>query len=234
MKPIKIIVSCEHANNHVPQEYFTLFSKEPDILHTHFAYDAGAFPIAKQLSTFFQCPLFEGKVSRLIIDLNRSLTHSACFSKYSKGLNKSDKQEIINQFYLPYRAAVEKTIVDYIDSGHQVLHLSIHSFTPVMNNITRNAGIAFLYDPKHHAETEFVRLWTSILTLHTPHYKVRKNYPYRGDTDGFTKYLRKKHPESCYLGIEVESNQALLDNPENIEKMASLIQESLSELIEMV
>ena len=43
-----------------------------------------------------------------------------------------------------------------------------------------------------------------------PELRVRYNYPYRGDSDGLTTWLRKKHPAARYLGIEIEINQRLV------------------------
>nr|MCU0865398.1 N-formylglutamate amidohydrolase [Planctomycetota bacterium] len=36
---------------------------------------------------------------------------------------------------------------------------------------------------------------------------VRRNFPYFGDTDGFTTHLRQQLPAARYLGLEIECNQ---------------------------
>jgi hypothetical protein len=46
-----------------------------------------------------------------------------------------------------------------------------------------------------------------------PHLRVKKNYPYRGWTDGLTTTLRGKFPARRYVGIEIEVNQALALGP---------------------
>jgi hypothetical protein len=38
------------------------------------------------------------------------------------------------------------------------------------------------------------------------------NYPYLGISDGFTCELRKKFLEQDYVGLEIESNQALMSS----------------------
>ena len=40
-----------------------------------------------------------------------------------------------------------------------------------------------------------------------PDLSIRCNYPYKGNADGFTTYLRKQFSEKKYLGIELEINQ---------------------------
>jgi hypothetical protein len=39
---------------------------------------------------------------------------------------------------------------------------------------------------------------------------VRFNYPYSGASDGLSTWLRKRHPQTRYLGVELEINQALV------------------------
>lgn len=87
------------------------------------------------------------------------------------------------------------------------MHLSIHTFTPVLDGETRRADVGLLYDPRRAGEVAFcARLKTAILERRTD-LSVRKNYPYRGAADGFTTSLRKKWSAAEYVGIEVEVNQ---------------------------
>lgn len=44
---------------------------------------------------------------------------------------------------------------------------------------------------------------------------VRRNYPYPGNADGFTTYLRKQFSLSKYVGIEIEINQKHITNTKN-------------------
>jgi hypothetical protein len=39
---------------------------------------------------------------------------------------------------------------------------------------------------------------------------VRRNAPYRGDSDGLTSALRRERSAERYLGIELELNQRLI------------------------
>jgi predicted N-formylglutamate amidohydrolase len=90
-----------------------------------------------------------------------------------------------------------------------VIHLSIHSFTPELSGVVRDADIGLLYDPARRYEKKLCREWRKkIITINPAIGRVRMNYPYRGTSDGFTTYLRKKMKGS-YLGIEVEINQRL-------------------------
>ena len=149
-----LIISCEHAVGTIPDAYQSVFKGHQSILETHRAIDFGAFEIAKHFKQTFNSPLINASISRLLIDCNRSLTHPNCFSSFTNQLPPMDKQRLIDTYYKPYRQAVETVINDKIAEGFQVIHLSIHSFTPKLENenIERNADIGLLYDPRRLGE----------------------------------------------------------------------------------
>jgi hypothetical protein len=37
--------------------------------------------------------------------------------------------------------------------------------------------------------------------------RLRRNYPYRGRSDGLASLMRKRHGDDAYVGIELEVNQ---------------------------
>jgi predicted N-formylglutamate amidohydrolase len=233
MKPTRLLMTCEHAVSTVPAIHGHLFQEQPQLLQTHRGLDIGANDIALQLSKTFGCDYVSASITRLLIDCNRSLKHPACFSEFTKSLPQAEKQQLIEQYYLPYRQHVESLIQQHIAKGHQVFHLSIHSFTPIYNGKPRNASIGLLYDPKRHGEKEVAREWYGILTEQT-NYRIRFNYPYLGSSDGFTTYLRTQYSEKDYLGIEVEVNQALVEDKLSLSEVGSALSASLNELLQLL
>lgn len=233
-KPISLLISCEHAVNTVPSAYSDLFKGQEHVLQTHRGIDLGALEIANHLNQIFACSYTQATVSRLLIDCNRSLAHTHCFSEFTKGLPVAEKQYLIDQYYLPFRQQTENLIKAQVESGCQVLHLSIHSFTPELDGVVRNAGIGLLYDHARHGEQEVARIWRGLLLQQTPAYRVRMNYPYHGNTDGFTTAMRKIYTEHDYLGFEVEINQALLEDKASVEEVASALSSSLQELLQLL
>ncbi len=233
-KPITLLISCEHAVNTVPDAYIALFKEQEHVLHTHRGIDLGALEIANHLHQVFACHYTKATVSRLLIDCNRSLHAPGCFSEFTMTLSSNEKQQLINQYYLPFRQQTEQLIKTHINEGKQVLHLSIHSFTPVLDGVVRNAGIGLLYDHARHGEKEVARIWRGLLLQQTPTYRVRMNYPYHGNTDGFTTSLRKQYSEHDYLGFEIESNQALLETSLSRAEVANALALSLQELLQLL
>jgi predicted N-formylglutamate amidohydrolase len=92
-----------------------------------------------------------------------------------------------------------------------VIHLSFHSFTPVLNGETRKTEIGILFDPASTVEQEFAEVWkASIEEKVDDNWRVKFNYPYKGTDDGLTTYFRGKYKKN-YAGLELEVNTKLLD-----------------------
>lgn len=230
MKKIALMISCEHAVDAVPQEYQPIFMPFSDLLQSHRGIDFGAKSIAEFIKNKFPCDYVHAQATRLLIDCNRSLNHASCFSEVTRELSESEKQKIITTYYLPFREQVSTLIKKNIHQGFQVWHLSIHSFTPIMNDIVRNADIGFLYDPKRSAERTLAKQWQKTIKNLDPSILVRLNYPYSGVSDGFTTALRKLYTGEEYVGIEIESNQALTQQAQTLSHLQDLLTLSLSKI----
>ncbi len=211
MKPVRrqVIVSCEHGGNQVPPEYRQLFSGQEMLLASHRGYDPGALPLAEVIAEQLSAPLFFSKQTRLLVDLNRSCSHRNLFGDQVKGTDRHVKDTIISHYYRPYREAVRNAVAAQITLAMQVVHLSIHSFTPVFDGQQRLTDIGLLYDPARYQEKILCRHWRQEIVA-SRLLTVRYNWPYRGIADGLVRSLRREFGAQQYLGIEVEVNQGLL------------------------
>jgi hypothetical protein len=63
-----------------------------------------------------------------------------------------------------------------------------------------------LYDPRRASERALCVRWQVALQARMPGWRVRRNYPYSGASDGLTRYLRGLFSGSVYSGIELEIN----------------------------
>lgn len=209
-----IVITCEHGGYAVPAAYRPMVATRHGLIATHRGYDKGALPVARQLATGLKAPLFFGTVTRLVIDLNRTA---------------GDLPEaLLQRWYWPYRRGVEAAIAKRIKRGLRVLHLSVHSFTPVKNAVVRTADIGLLYDPKRPLEIAICKAWQPLLAAHG--YRVRRNYPYVGWTDGFTTYLRTRFAAGQYAGIEIEMNQKLARDAKSLKRYAQAMMTTITEL----
>lgn len=211
----EIIITCEHAGNSIPAEYLYLFLKAGDILSSHRGWDPGALQLAEFLSKNLRIPLRSFGITRLLIEVNRSLNHRQLFSEFSKILSAKDKNQLIENYYTPYRGEIEQTIREKIETGRQVIHIGVHTFTPIFRGKERPCDIGLLFDPTLKQEKQLSAQWKNELKTRFPELKICFNKPYKGTDDGLTTYLRSALNSDLYSGIELEVNQKHLNEQEN-------------------
>lgn len=224
-EPIVPLISCEHASNTVPEQYAHLFAspEAKRLLSTHRGWDIGALPVAVDLAQRLSAPLLCTRITRLLIEANRSLEAHDLFSATSRDLPDAEKQAIIDRYYLPYRTSLERTIAALIGSGHRVLHLSVHSCTDELNGNTRDFELGLLFDPKRSFESRITARISDWFSREHPEYRVVHNKPYLGTDDGMTTELRKLFPDPVYAGIELELRQGHIADPDARHSMASAL-----------
>jgi predicted N-formylglutamate amidohydrolase len=229
------LLTCEHASNAVPSRFRSIFSESRDLLNSHRGYDIGAKHYAQELSKRLSCPLLCGDVTRLLVDLNRSLHNPHLFSPISRSLDQTTKQKILSLYYTPFRANVRQFVEEKVSSGGRVIHLSCHSFTPVLyptavsglknlgplartkndspmclgrEGVERTMDVGILYDPHRREEKTLSQALLRELRLQTS-MCVRLNAPYKGISDGHVTSLRRLFSSEQYVGLELEVNQSL-------------------------
>jgi len=212
VRRISVVVSCEHGGHLVPDAYRAAFAGcPPGVLESHRGWDPGAAEVAAAIAERLGARLFVAEHTRLLVDLNRSLTHPRLFSEYTRPLPRDERMRILAEHYRPYRDAVEGEILRSAARGEIVLHVSSHSFVPVLDGVPRRAHAALLYDPGRTREAAFAAAWRSALREIAPReWGIRRNYPYRGNADGLTTHLRKRLGAGAYAGLELEISQELV------------------------
>lgn len=194
-----LLVSCEHASNSVPARWRKSFAADEAVLETHRAWDPGALILARELAAELKAPLHQGEMTRLLIDLNRRESSKAVFSAFTP---QSAHEELL-AYHHKYRDAV---LHDAMRLKGRLLHVSCHSFTPELKGQVRNAEIGLLYDPRVKLERAKADAWHETLGAALPDMRIRRNYPYKGTSDGITTWLRKQRKN--YAGFEIELNQS--------------------------
>jgi predicted N-formylglutamate amidohydrolase len=213
-RPVVSIVTCEHASCALPQAYGTL-GLSARVARSHIAWDPGARDVARAIARRLGCAYFEGRYSRLLVDLNRSDTNPAVVPRIAFSVpvpgNRTSREETMQRlmrYWRPHRAAVEQCLRAHAGKRRACVHLAVHSFTPVLRGRRRSCDVGLLFDPRRPREEAIAqRLKTS---LRSTGLTVRFNYPYRGTSDGLTTAMRAWLPSTAYMGIEIEINQALL------------------------
>ena len=227
----RVLLTCEHAGHEVPTEVRALFADADDVLRSHRGWDPGALALFEALRPLADRAL-AGSTSRLVVELNRSLNSPALFSAFTRDLPPAQRDHLLDEHYTPFRTAAADAVAAWLAQQQAVLHLSVHSFTPVLDGEVRTMDIGLLYDPDRAWERALAEAWEQLLHAAAPDLEVRHNEPYLGTDDGHTTALRAVHPDG-YAGIELEVNQrfAAPDGLRMDERVAQAIVHSFKALL---
>lgn len=229
--PLRLILTCEHADHRIPRAYASLFAGAKDVVLSHRGWDPGALPLARLIARRLGQPLLVTRWCRLLVESNRSPSNPRIWSRYTKGLPAEEREQILARYWRPHREEVERAVSAGLARGERVVHVAVHSFTPVMDGAERNADVGLLFDSRRKHESAFARRWAASLRAQDSTLRVRYNYPYLGRADGLTTALRRRHPASSYLGFELEVNQAMSTAPD-WRRLGRVLAESLSEVLD--
>jgi predicted N-formylglutamate amidohydrolase len=207
----RLIVTCEHAGNVVPERYRPLFVGHEHLLPTHRGWDPGALVLAREMAERFGAPLYYDETTRLLADLNRSIGNPELHSEATRALPLRERRELLEAYYHPHRRRVDSGVAEAVASGERVVHIASHSFPPELDGHVRTADVGMLYDPGRPGEVAFATAWIDALGRADPTLRLRRNYPYRGKSDGVTQVMRRRYPPERYVGIELEVNQRYVE-----------------------
>lgn len=189
----------------MPAAFRAAFAPPSTVLASHRGHDPGTPELGRELARAFAAPLFMNRVTRLLIDANRCAENPARLSKWSQGLPPALLARA-EELWARHRDAVAAEVEERLAAG-PVLHVSVHSFTPVLAGEVRDVDVGFLYDPRRALERAVVGRWMAALAPRVPRLRLRRNAPYSGTSDGLTTSLRKRFPEQRYAGLELEVSQ---------------------------
>lgn len=223
-----LFLSCEHGGNEVPARLKACFAGHEEILDTHRGWDPGALDLFHDLKPLATHSTF-ATLSRLCIEMNRTEGHPQHFSRFTRPLPEGEKAALLREYRAYWQAFADK-VAAQIKAGHDVLHIAVHSFTPVLDGQPRHMDIGLLYDPARQAERSFCWAWRRAINRHAPQLIVRMNQPYKGTADGFPTALRKQFPRH-YAGIELEVNQRFATGGRMDPAVKAALHQSLAELV---
>lgn len=152
----RVLLICDHASHAVPRSLDGLGLDEIELLR-HIGWDIGAADVTRRLAVALDAPAVLGGYSRLVIDCNRGLGHPGLLLAESDGtpvpanidLSDAARASRIAGVHAPFHAAVEREIARLrAANGPDVnpVILSIHSFTPIMDEVERPWQIGILWN----------------------------------------------------------------------------------------
>lgn len=216
----QIVLVCEHASTYMPAMYAQLGLSD-DVARSHIAWDPGAQDTARYLADTLDAVLVAGTVSRLIYDLNRPPESAGAMIEHSEkypvpgnqALTAAERQTRIDNYYRPFVSEV----ANVLQQRTGAVLVTVHSFTPVYNGVTRTVEIGVLHDTD-------ARLADAMLADTSPvsAYNVQRNEPY-GAQDGVTHTLKLHALPAGIPNVMLEVRNDLIADAAACETMAALI-----------
>lgn len=230
----RLVLSCEHASNRVPSDLAHLFRGERAILATHRGWDIGALGVAQALAHTLAAPLVAGEATRLLVDLNRSPGNRSLLSRMSRTLAPAAREALVARLHTPHwrRVAAMIDAAAAASPDLPVVHVAVHSFTPVLGDDVRDFEVGLLYDPGRPLESAFMDALRAAVTRRDPTLRIRRNAPYRGTSDALPTAFRKQRPAARYLGLELELNQATLTGRGAARRWLAVLAPALTEALD--
>lgn len=219
--PVSVLITAEHGSNAIPSRWTGLFERNPVVLGTHRAWDAGSLPLARALAGALDAKLMAGRWSRLLIDLNRSEHHPRRFSEFTKSLSRAERDELSEAIWRPHWKAYEEFVRD---APGRVVHLACHSFTPNLDGKVRTTDIGLLHDPSRPDEDAFCKRFQRAIRSRAPGLAVHRNRPYRGTSDGLGAWHRQRFDDSKLITLEIELNQRFASGPDAVQVRQVLVE----------
>jgi predicted N-formylglutamate amidohydrolase len=153
----RVIIVCDHASNRIPKALGGLGLDEQQ-LRDHIAWDIGAAAVTRRLQSRFGATAVLGNYSRLVVDLNRSMSDRSAMPPISDGtlvpgnlgLDAAARAARASALFEPYHAVIDRHIAAKLDAGVVPVFFGVHSFTPRFHGTTRpwHAGILWDRDPR--------------------------------------------------------------------------------------
>ena len=229
------LIICDHASNRVPHSLKGLGLKKTDLAR-HIGWDIGSEDIGRYLSKTLGMTAVIATYSRLVVDLNRAPSHDEAVIETSDhteipgntGLSKKAREQRIKEIFWPHHDQITKQVDRLVKKGQPPLLLSIHSFTPEMDNVKRPWHISFLWNQQ---EKIAKRLISEIRRNH-PEVLIGENEPYTLKSDRFTGSTIHRHAEERGLPyVFVEFRQDLVDTKEKAIYWADIFIQALKPVL---
>ena len=228
-----ILIICDHASRRVPPEFDNLGLDET-VLRRHVAWDIGAADVARRLAPLLDAPAVLGGTSRLVIDCNRTLDDPSSIPEVSdgivvpgnKGLGPVERQRRIDSYFRPYHDEVRGRFDTFMARGITPTLVSIHSFTPIMNDFERPWHVGLLWDGEPGLAAALIQELGRNPTL-----VVGDNEPYSGsDPEG---YAIRVYGQRMGLPMALfEIRQDLIDTHHGAEAWAHILHAALAPVLE--
>ncbi|MDX1516037.1 MAG: N-formylglutamate amidohydrolase [Woeseiaceae bacterium] len=218
-----ILLVCDHASCRFPQSLGDM-GLDPFARRCHLAIDIGAGPLTEYLADSLGVTAVLAQYSRLIVDCNRHLMDPSAFLEFGDGivvpgncnLRQSERDARADAIYRPYHNAIDAELQRLADSGLAPAFISVHSFTPVLNGVSRPWEIGVLWDKDESLKSIFIE------DFRAEGFNVGDNEPYSGRAPA--DYTVDTHGEANGLpSVGIEIRQDLINDAAGVAKIGNIM-----------
>jgi predicted N-formylglutamate amidohydrolase len=218
-----ILLVCDHASRLFPRSLGDL-GLDPLARRCHLALDIGAEALTMRLAESLGVSAVLAGYSRLVVDCNRDLLDPGAFLEFGDGivvpgnrhLSPAQKTARADAIYWPYHRSVDAEIKRLTGMRRSPGVIAIHSFTPVLDGVSRPWEFGILWDADRRISDILIRELTAA------GFVVGDNEPYSGRAP--QDFTVDNHAEAAglpHVGIEVR--QDLIDNDEGVDTIAAVL-----------
>jgi len=228
-----VLLVGDHVSNTVPSSLDRLGLADW-VFERHVAYDIGTRKLITHLAMHLDAPAVLAGYSRLVVDLNRSLSDPSVMPSISDGIpipgnremSEQHHAERVQSFYTPYRAAIDMMLQRFRERGSVPAFISIHSFTPEMAGFKRPWHAGLLWDKDPRIPVPLLRN----LRARPEGFNIGDNEPYSGRHPA--DYTIDHHAEAAGLPhVSIEIRQDLVDSEAGAEHWATILHETLADIL---
>jgi len=218
-----ILLVCDHASCRIPEALGDM-GLDPFARRCHLAIDIGAGKLTEQLARSLGVTAVVAQYSRLVVDCNRELMDPGAFLEYGDGilvpgnrnLTQADKDARANAIYWPYHNVIDKQVQRLRALGPPPVFISIHSFTPVLNGVSRDVEMGVLWDKDARLSDVFIEEFRAAGFL------TGDNVPYSGRApQDFTIDHHAEEIDLPHVGIEVRQDR--IDDIAGVDEIAAVM-----------
>ncbi|HEV7490125.1 MAG TPA: N-formylglutamate amidohydrolase [Rhodanobacteraceae bacterium] len=218
------VLICDHAGRRIPRSLGTLGVAE-DELSRHIVWDIGARGVASHVAAHLDAVFIAQTYSRLVIDCNRPIGAPTSITTRSERTEIPGNRDLApaetlaraEEIFAPYHRRIVGELDRRRAIGRPTLLVSMHSFTPVFNDVPRPWHIGMLYN----RDARLAHALLSIIRAEG-RWVVGDNEPY-SVSDG-TDYAVPVHGEQRGLPhVEIEIRQDLITDDKGQSEWAERI-----------
>lgn len=229
-----ILLVCDHASCRFPAAVGDM-GLDPFARRCHLAIDIGAGSLTEHVAKSLGVTAVLAQYSRLVVDCNRQLLGPSAFLEYGDGilvpgnrnLTQAEKDRRADAIYWPYHHAIDQQIARLKAVGPPPAFISIHTFTPVLDGVSRLWEIGVLWDKDQRLSDIFIE------EFRAAGYMTGDNEPYSGKApQDFTIDHHAEEIGLPHVGIEVR--QDLVDDIAGVDEIAAVLHNIIESIPERI